>query len=133
MLTCAKSVQKEDILSHVQRLYLPYTVIDIGWWYQIGLPRVPSGKYDYALLAPINSIFEGGETPIAMTDARDIGLYVAKIISDPKTINQKVFAFSECLTQNQVFKLVEKVSGEKIQSTKVSYLLACQILGCLSC
>ncbi|KAK7423063.1 hypothetical protein QQZ08_009230 [Neonectria magnoliae] len=111
---------KEDVLCHVQRLYLPYTVIDIGWWYQIALPRVPSGRFDYALLAPISYIFEGGETPIALTDVRDIGLYVAKIISDPKTINQKVFAFSECLTQNQVVKLVEKVSGEKVDSAKLS-------------
>lgn len=84
------------------------------------LPRVPSGRFDYALLAPINSIFEGGTTPIALTDARDIGLYVARVISDPKTINQRVFAFSECLTQNQIFNLVEKVSGEKVDSIKVS-------------
>lgn len=94
-------------------------MIDVGWWYQITLPRVPSGRFDYALLAPNNIIFAGGNVPIALTDVRDIGKYVARIISDPRTLNKKVFAFTETKTQTQVFELVEKVSGEKPEKTEV--------------
>ncbi|KAH7010472.1 hypothetical protein EDB80DRAFT_611341 [Ilyonectria destructans] len=111
---------KEDILDHIKRLYLPYTVVDVGWWYQITLPRVPSGRFDYALLAPNNTVFAGGNVSIAFTDVRDIGKYVARIISDPQTLNKKVFAFTETKTQKQVFELVEKVSGERLERTEVS-------------
>ncbi|KAH6972120.1 hypothetical protein BKA56DRAFT_593741 [Ilyonectria sp. MPI-CAGE-AT-0026] len=111
---------KEDILGHINRLYLPYTVINVGWWYQITLPRVPSGRFDYALLAPNNTVFAGGNVPIAFTDVRDIGKYVARIISDPQTLNKKVFAFTETKTQKQVFELVEKLSGERLERTEVS-------------
>ncbi|KAI8417447.1 hypothetical protein FOFC_00002, partial [Fusarium oxysporum] len=34
--------KKEEILDHIQRIYLPYTVIDVGWWYQLMLACVPS-------------------------------------------------------------------------------------------
>ncbi|KAL4749483.1 hypothetical protein BDW72DRAFT_214061 [Aspergillus terricola var. indicus] len=112
--------EKEQILDHVFRLRLPYTVIDIGWWYQITLPRIPSGAFDYALLAPQNTIFGDGDVPPALTDVRDAGLYAAKIISDPRTINKKVFAFTETWTQNQVFSLIERITGEQPEAIKVS-------------
>ncbi|KAJ5890103.1 hypothetical protein N7504_010913 [Penicillium tannophilum] len=110
---------KEQILDHIQRLRLPYTVIDVGWWYQIALPRVPSGRFDYGLLAPQNKIFGAGDVPSALTDVRDIGKYAAKIISDSSTLNKKVFAFTEAMTQNQLFGLVESMTGEKPEITKI--------------
>jgi hypothetical protein len=113
-------LQKEEILDHVQRLYLPYTVINVGWWYQITLPRVPSGKLDYGLTFPNNNIIAGGNTPSALVNVHDVGKYVAAIISDPRTINKKVLAHTETKTQNEVHALVEKVTGEKPESTEVS-------------
>lgn len=74
---------------------------------------MPSGRFSYALVAPSNTIVAGGDTPSALTDVRDVGVYVAKIITDPRTLNKKVFAFTETKTQNQVFELVQKMSGEK--------------------
>ncbi|EXL80368.1 hypothetical protein FOPG_06005 [Fusarium oxysporum f. sp. conglutinans race 2 54008] len=112
--------RKEEILDHIQRIYLPYTVIDIGWWYQLTLPRVPSGKLDGSLVFPNNNIIAGGNNPSALTDVRDIGKYVAAIVSDPRTINKRVLAYSELKTQNEIHKLVEKVIGEKPESTSVS-------------
>ncbi|TPX17886.1 uncharacterized protein E0L32_002987 [Thyridium curvatum] len=111
---------KEDILDHIQRLCLPYTVIDVGWWFQLTLPDVPSGRFSYALVAPSNTIVAGGDTPCALTDVRDVGVYVAKIITDPRTLNKKVFAFTETKTQNQVFELVQKMSGEKPIGSELS-------------
>ena len=55
-----------------------------------------------------------GNMPWALTDNRDIGKYVAKIIADPRTINKHVFAYGRMWTQNEVWNLLEKISGESI-------------------
>ncbi|KAF5570665.1 isoflavone reductase [Fusarium phyllophilum] len=112
--------RKEAVLDHIQRIYLPYTVIDVGWWYQITLPRVPSGKLDESLVSPNNYIIAGGDIPSALTDVRDIGKYVAAIVSDPRTINKRVLGYTESKTQNEIHKLVETVLGEKPEPTTLS-------------
>lgn len=61
-----------------------------------------------------------GNVPIALADIGDIGRYVAKVIADPRTLNKRVFVYNEIYTQNQVYNLVEKLSGEKIQQSYVS-------------
>lgn len=94
-------------------------MIDVGWWYQITLPRLPSGRIDYALMMPSNTVLAGGNIPSALTDIRDIGKYVARIIHDPQTLNKMVFAYSEIHTQNQVWDLLEKLSGEKPERNEV--------------
>ncbi|KAK1988411.1 isoflavone reductase [Colletotrichum cereale] len=107
--------QKDDVLNHVQTLYLPYTVIDVGWWYQVSLPRLPSGKFDAIAPSFIEDWIAGDGTVLSgMTDLRDIGKYVARIIADPCTLNQKVFAYTELWSQNDVYDLIEKLSGEKL-------------------
>ncbi|KAM5371222.1 hypothetical protein ACJZ2D_008142 [Fusarium nematophilum] len=111
---------KEDVINHIKKIYLPYTVIDVGWWYQITLPRLPSGRIDYALMPSDRSIAGDGNTPSALTDIRDIGLYTARIIADPETLNRSVFAYSELYTQNQVYDLIERLSGEKIERKYLS-------------
>lgn len=55
-----------------------------------------------------------GDVPCAYTDSADIGRYVARIISDPATMNKSVLACSEVLTQRQIWETLEKVSGEKL-------------------
>ncbi|RGP76891.1 isoflavone reductase [Fusarium longipes] len=112
--------QKEEILDHIQRIYLPYTVIDVGWWYQITLPAVPSGKFDGRLTFANNNVIGGGNNLSALVNANDIGKYVAVIIQDNRTINKKVFAYTESKTQNEIFELVEKVAGEKPERTEMS-------------
>ncbi|KAH8679129.1 hypothetical protein BGZ61DRAFT_425721 [Ilyonectria robusta] len=105
---------KEDVLNHIKKIYLPYTVIDVGWWYQSTLPRLPSGKIDYALTFPMANMYGDGNFPSALTDLRDVGKYVARIIADPRTLNKSVFVYNEVWTQEQIFTLLEKASGEKI-------------------
>uniref|UniRef100_A0A0D2Y6E7 NmrA-like domain-containing protein n=1 Tax=Fusarium oxysporum (strain Fo5176) TaxID=660025 RepID=A0A0D2Y6E7_FUSOF len=87
---------------------------------RLTLPRVPSGKLDGSLVFPNNNIIAGGNNPSALTDVRDIGKYVAAIVSDPRTINKRVLAYSELKTQNEIHKLVEKVIGEKPEHTSMS-------------
>ncbi|KAF7556709.1 hypothetical protein G7Z17_g1236 [Cylindrodendrum hubeiense] len=112
--------QKEVVLNHIKKIHLPYTIIDVGWWFQLTLPRLASGRIDYALIMPGNIIAGDGDVATALTDIRDIGRYVARIISDPRTVNAMVFSYTELLSQNQVFQLLEKLSGETIDRTNMS-------------
>ncbi|KAF4454814.1 isoflavone reductase P3 [Fusarium albosuccineum] len=105
---------KQTVLNHIQKIYLPYTVIDVGWWYQSSNPRLPSGKIDYALKFPVSHLAGDGNLPSALTDLRDIGRYVERIITDPRTLNKSVFVYNEVLTQEQIFSKLEEVSGETI-------------------
>lgn len=106
--------QKEEVYNLVKRLHLPYTIIDVGWWYQISLPELPSGKIDYALGIPVRSIPGGGNILSALTDLRDVGKYVAQVIKDERTLNKMVFVYNELWTANQIYDLLEKVSGENV-------------------
>ncbi|VUC26703.1 unnamed protein product [Clonostachys rosea] len=106
---------KEDVLNHIKKIHLPYTVIDVGWWYQGTLPRLSSGKIDYMIRFPITHIYGDGNHPSALTDLRDIGPYVSRIVKDTRTLNRYVFVYNEIWTQEQVFSLLEQASGEKIE------------------
>ena len=106
--------QKEQVYNHMKRLYLPYTIIDVGWWYQIAFPALPSGKIDYAVGVPDQYIPGDGKVPSALTDLRDIGRYVARIIRDDRTLNQQVLVYNEMWSPNQVYDVLEKLSGEQI-------------------
>ncbi|KAL5335827.1 hypothetical protein BJX70DRAFT_390435 [Aspergillus crustosus] len=112
--------EKETVYNHIKQLRLPYTIIDIGWWYQLSYPRLESGKVDYAMTTANNEIVGDGNTPMALTDLRDVGRYVARIISDDRTLNKMVFAYNEVLTQNQIFALLEEISGEQITRNYIS-------------
>ncbi|OTA94710.1 hypothetical protein M434DRAFT_253549 [Hypoxylon sp. CO27-5] len=111
---------KEDILDHIKRLYLPYTAIDVGWWYQLSLPSLPSGRIRAKVEYSTTRIIGDGNLPWALTDNRDIGRYVAKIIADPRTLNKSVFIYSQVWTQNDVFNLLEKITGESVPREHVT-------------
>ncbi|KAK0387422.1 hypothetical protein NLU13_5734 [Sarocladium strictum] len=111
---------KEDLLDHIRRLYLPYTVIDVGWWYQLSVPLVPSGKLNDLVSAPAMSLAGQGDTQNAFTDNRDIGKYVARIIADERTINKHVFVYNEVSTQEAIWSKVEELMDESIPRKYVS-------------
>ncbi|KAJ3950042.1 uncharacterized protein N0V96_001178 [Colletotrichum fioriniae] len=86
----------------------------------ISLPRLPSGRID-AVASPFDNWIAGdGSVRSGMTDLRDIGRYVARIIADPQTLNHRVFAFTELMSQNEVYDLIEKMSGEKVERKYMS-------------
>lgn len=95
-------------------------MIDVGWWYQGSLPRLPSGRIDYATTMPVGFIAGDGNTPFAITDLRDVGRYTTRIIADDRTLNKMVFAYSEVRSQNQIFSLIEKLSNETVERVHVS-------------
>ncbi|KAJ4179030.1 hypothetical protein NW755_012768 [Fusarium falciforme] len=104
---------KEETFNHIKKTKLPYTIIDVGWWYQVNLPRLPSGRIDYAVMETTDGIAVDGNVPVAF-NLRDVGPYTARIISDPRTLNRMVFAYNEVLTFSQMYDIAEKVSGEKL-------------------
>jgi uncharacterized protein YbjT (DUF2867 family) len=112
--------QKEEVYNHMKRLGLPYTIIDVGWWYQISFPNLPSGKIDYAINMPDEPIAGNGEQVSALTNLADIGGYVARVIKDERTLNKQVLVYNEMWSQNQVYDLLEKLSGEKIPRAYMS-------------
>lgn len=108
------------MLDRIKLLYLPYTVIDVGWLYQLSLPQLPSGRIRTKVEYSLNEMMGDGGTLFALVDIRDIGKYVARIIADPRTMNKKVFAYGEMWTQNHIFDTLEEISGEKISREIVS-------------
>ncbi|KAI1473783.1 hypothetical protein K445DRAFT_271344 [Daldinia sp. EC12] len=112
--------EKDDILAAIQRLYLPYTVIDVGWWIDQSVPALPSGRTDHVSVKVLDIVPGDGSVPMAYTNLPDIGTYVAKIIADPRTLNKKVFAHTETLTPIQMRELLEELSGEKITRNYMS-------------
>ena len=114
--------QKESVYNHIKQLRLPYTIIDVGWWYQAAFPKVPSGKVDYVAVGLADEIIGGGNVPSALTDLRDVGHYVAKIIIDDRTLNRMVLAYNTVMIQNQIYDLMEEMSGEKLERNYVSKL-----------
>lgn len=113
-------MQKEIVYNQIRQLWLPYTVVDVGWWYQLAYPRLPSGRVDYAMTSGNDEIIGDGNMPTALTDLRDIGRYMAMIISDPRTLNKKILAYNLVLSQNKIYELMEELSEEKIDRNYVS-------------
>ncbi|KAK4462915.1 isoflavone reductase family protein [Cladorrhinum samala] len=105
--------KKLEILGAIQRAGLPYTLIDVGCWFQVFVPKVPSGRSDHAHSEYIDHrIVEDGNQKFALTDLADVGRYVARIVSDPSTINRRVFAYTELLSMNEIWDVMGKVTGE---------------------
>ncbi|KAH7059091.1 isoflavone reductase [Macrophomina phaseolina] len=106
---------KEEVLNHVKRIGLGYTVIDVGCWYEhytSGLPRLGAATAAQQLSLPGLNVIPGtGDVLGALTSFRDVGRWVARVIADPRTLNKMVFACGDVLTANQAFDIVDRVAG----------------------
>ncbi|KAL2678609.1 hypothetical protein Neosp_009358 [[Neocosmospora] mangrovei] len=107
---------REKVLAEIKTLDLPYTVIEVGWWHFGFIPRLPSGRTDWAIALPdfiVNVIPGDGNMKTCLVDNLDVGRLVAKIIVDDRTLNQKVMANGDVLTFNEAFDLADELTGEK--------------------
>jgi len=111
---------KEQVYAHVKAIGLPFTIVDVGWWYQIAFPNLPSGRIDYVLSLPVEEIYGSGKQKSALTDLRDVGRYVARIVQDDRTVNMSVFCYNELHSQLDSWAILEKLSGETIPRKYVS-------------
>ncbi|CAG8299566.1 unnamed protein product [Penicillium salamii] len=113
--------KKLEILGVIQRARLPYTIIDLGCWYGVFVPKIPSGRTDESHMIYIDHrIVEDGNQKFALTDMADIGKYVAQIVADPRTINKHVFAYTEVLSMNEMWDTMAVASGETPEKDYVS-------------
>ena len=115
---------KETVQDHLFRQKLGFTIIDVGYWYETSYPGVPSGKFDYATLVASNVVYADGTAKTMLTSVKDIGKVTARIVKDDRTLNKRVYACGDVLTQNEIHKLVEEKTGEKLQLTQVCH--SCQ-------
>ncbi|KAH6971263.1 hypothetical protein BKA56DRAFT_496096 [Ilyonectria sp. MPI-CAGE-AT-0026] len=111
---------KEAVYNHIKLLGVPYTIIDIGWWFQIWFPSLPSGRIDYARPSVVSEIAGDGTKKSVYTDLRNVGKYVARIVADDRTLNKYVFTDEYVCSQNDIYGMLEKLSGEKIPRDYVS-------------
>jgi hypothetical protein len=88
---------------------------------RIAFPKLSSGKVDYAISLPAEEMFGTGEQVSALTDLRDVGRYVARIVQDERLVNKYVLCYNEVRSQADSYALMEKLSGEKIPRNFVSH------------
>jgi hypothetical protein len=112
--------RKEEVHDHIFQQRLGFTIIDVGNWYQVSFPRVPSGRFEYAAINPSNEVYAGGTTPNMLMHQRDVGRITVQIIKDDRTLNKRVYACSEVLSQNDIYAIIEEKTGEKLQLKPVS-------------
>lgn len=84
---------------------------------------MPSGRIDNAVSGLAERIPGDGNVLSAFTHNRDVGQYVARATLDPRTLNKFVFVYSEMLTMNQVYDILEEVSGETVPREYVRTLI----------
>jgi len=99
---------KEKVRQAVREAQIPYTFIDVGWWFQLALPKENMFENRYG----------NGDVTTALTDLRDIGKFVAKILLDDRTIGNYVFIWGEELSQNEIEKIANKYSKKEVKWTK---------------
>jgi hypothetical protein len=120
ILTRSTILQKEQVLNLIKQLFLPFTFIDVGYWYQFSFPPLPSGKTDKYMFPGMNSKMRvDGTVPNLITDLRDVGRFVARIVTDERTLNQYVFAWGEEMTEKEIYSVMEEVSGENLPANFV--------------
>ncbi|WQF77048.1 Putative NmrA-like domain, NAD(P)-binding domain superfamily [Colletotrichum destructivum] len=107
---------KDKIYAELFAIGLSFTIIDVGWWYNGFVPKLPSGRTDYMMVLPefmCNLIPGNGDTKTHVVAYNDIGRLVARIIADPKTINKKILASGAVMSFNEMFDIAEELSREK--------------------
>jgi hypothetical protein len=110
---------KEAVHDHIFRHRLGFTIIDVGFWYQASIPRVPSGRFDRAIFMPNNDVVNGGEVPNMLIDARDVGRITVELIKRKDTLNKKIIAYGELMSQNEIHQMIEARTGERLALTHV--------------
>lgn len=88
------------------------------------VPDLPSGRTRHAAFEGMLAIPGAGDALVALTDYRDIGRYAARVITDPRTLNRLVLAYTEVMTFDGFMGVVERLSGEKVELPYVSFSAA---------
>ncbi|KAF8920533.1 NAD-P-binding protein [Mucidula mucida] len=100
---------KLDVRDYIKELGLPYTFIEVGWWLQ--------GLFPYPHALPENifvtkTYFGDRQKKVLYTELNSIGTFVARILADPRTLNQTVITSDGEATVNDIYTVASKISGE---------------------
>ncbi|KLU90192.1 hypothetical protein MAPG_09156 [Magnaporthiopsis poae ATCC 64411] len=108
--------KKEEIVHYIKLRKVPYTIVDMAFWFELLRYRLPSGRTDYVLHPAITDtrIAGDGNVRTAYAYYNSLGPAMARILADPRTINKYVHVYDDVFTQNQAVDALEEVSGEKV-------------------
>jgi hypothetical protein len=67
----------------------------------------------------VRQFYGDGEKKTAMVNKERIGLFVAQIIADPRTLNQYVFIYDDARTLNEIYEVASRIAGEDFHKIKV--------------
>ncbi|KAL1759433.1 hypothetical protein FB107DRAFT_287665 [Schizophyllum commune] len=114
--------KKLAIRDYIQRSGVPYTFIEVGWWLELFIPYPPQFT---GLVADVTRQLTGKSSqPLAVTDLRHIGTYVARVLQDERTLNKRVFLWEDVTTLDEAWKIAEETFGEEITNLKKVQLAA---------
>ncbi|KAI1782257.1 NAD(P)-binding protein [Ganoderma leucocontextum] len=104
--------EKLGIHDLVKELGLPHTFIDVGWWMQLYLPLPLASKAPQQAKDMTWTIYEDGTARNLVTSNENIGKYVARILADPRTVNQAVIVWEDEVSQEDAHALGERLSND---------------------
>ncbi|THU86523.1 NAD-P-binding protein [Dendrothele bispora CBS 962.96] len=108
--------EKLDVRDYVKASEIGYTFIDVGFWYQLHLMYTNKEKaYVPWLYEASRYVYNGGTVKTAYTDLGDIGRFTARIVADPRTLNQYVFAWGEEITQQDILTYARKYGDPNVE------------------
>ena len=97
----------------MESLGVPHTYIDVGWWMQLYLPVPARAGLSPDIASLPNTLYDSGSKPNLLTDLRNIGKWVARIVLDERTLNQSVIVWEDHVSQTIAFEISDRVSDEK--------------------
>ncbi|KAI0740575.1 NAD-P-binding protein [Earliella scabrosa] len=103
---------KLGIREYVKELGVGYTSIDVGWWMQIFLPLPLRSAAPMHAKELSWKTAGDGERPNLLTNLDHIGTWVARIIVDPRTLNQAVIVWEDEVTANVAHDIGVRASGD---------------------
>ena len=105
-------MQKLAIRQLIRDLGVPHTFVDAGWAMQTFLPLPPRSKAPPAAATATHTAFVPGDARVLLADMQAVGAYVARVVADPRTLNQAVIVWEDEVSQRNAHELGERLSGE---------------------
>ena len=104
------SPQKLDIREYIKDLGLPYTFVEVGlWWLQLIFP-FPHSTPETAFVS--KHYIGDRQQKLLVSTLESIGVFMARIIADPRTINQTVIVYDAEVNLSETWALGEEITGE---------------------
>ena len=72
--------------------------------------------------------FGDGNVKTAITDLRDVGTFMERIITDSRTLNRYIFCWAEEWTQKELFALGQELSRDEFVKKEVRILFRIHLL-----